>query len=64
MPAKGISIRHTCPDCGSKRNISKVAACRRNGTRCRNCGANMQPSEEGWRKLAEANSARMERMTR
>lgn len=63
--AVGLSIRHSCTRCSHVQNITKVAAARRNGTRCPRCGGNMEPSTaEGWAKLAEAHSAKAERITR
>ena len=58
--AKGLKIKHTCTRCDAVRMISKVAACRRGGTRCIECGGNMEPSAAGWDKLAEAETARRE----
>lgn len=51
-------ISHVC-DCGAKRTISIVEMGRRNGTRCRNCGRNMEPTPEGWRKISLHNSVVM-----
>lgn len=58
MAIVGMKIKHFCRDCGASRVISKIQMAQRNGTRCRQCGGPMEPSAEGWAKLAEANSAK------
>lgn len=58
--AKGMSIEHKCCSyrCEEIRYISKVAAQRRNGTRCLACGSNMEPTAKGYERLAQAHTAK------